>query len=174
MGLDTFLRMAHVAAVVVYLGGGLFLHVSVRRALHAVPPAQGAILGARIGTHFTVLSWAALVVWGATGYTLLVRAGMADPSSPLTLFVHPAIARTSLGVALLVMIGSWYLLVISAAVITFVLRPRLARRLAPSAGQEQVDTATRQLTSAARWIDVLAIVNLVLAGAAFVAGKLFY
>jgi uncharacterized membrane protein len=174
MGLDTFLRMAHVAAVVAYLGGGLLLHVSVRRALHAIPPAQGAILGARIGTHFTVLSWIALGVWGITGYLLLARAGMADATSPVTLFVHPAIARTGLGAALLVMIGSWYLLVISASVITFVLRPRLASRLEPSAGPDDVDATTRRITDAARWIDVLALANLVLATAAFVAGKLYF
>jgi uncharacterized membrane protein len=174
MGLDTVLRMAHVAAVVVYLGGGLLLHFSVRRALHAVPPAQGAILGERIGSHFTVLSWAALGVWGVSGYLLLFRSGMADFTSPVTLFLHPALVRTGLGIALLVMIGSWYLLLISAMIITFVLRPRFAHRLQPGAGQDAVDAATQRIVRSARWIDVLAVVNLVLAASAFVAGKLYF
>lgn len=174
MGLDTALRMAHVAAVVVYLGGGLFLHFSVRRALHAVPPAQGAILGERIGSHFTVLSWASLGVWGVSGYLLLHRSGMADFTSPATLFLNPGLVRTGLGVALLVMMGAWYLLVVSAAIITFVLRPRFAHRLQPSDGPEAIDDATRRIVGAARWIDVLAVANLLLAGSAFVAGKLYF
>jgi uncharacterized membrane protein len=171
---QTALRLAHVSAVVVYLGGGLLLHLSFRRALHLVPPAQAAVLASRVGTHFTIVSWLALAIWGVSGYWLLARSGMADFSSPATLFVHPAITGTGLGWSLLIMIGAWYLLLASAATITFVLRPRLTRRLEPNASEEEAGRMVASIARAARGIDILAMVNLVLATVAFVAAKMYF
>lgn len=41
IGVDSVLRIAHVVSAVVYLDGGLMLHLSFRRVLPPVPPAQG-------------------------------------------------------------------------------------------------------------------------------------
>jgi hypothetical protein len=77
------------------------------------------------------------------------------------------------GRGLLVMTASWYLLVVSAAIITFVLRPRLATRLPPDADSALVERASERLVGAAGLIDRFAIVNLLLAVTGFLAGVLY-
>lgn len=127
--LDTGLRAVHVLAIIVYLGGGLLLHGQVRRALRLVPPGQASIVGSQVGKDFTIVSWASLALWGISGYWMLFRYGWGDLSSPLTLLISPSGLETSRGTGLLLMISSWYLLVISACVITFILRPRLETKI---------------------------------------------
>lgn len=168
--LDTVLRAGHVLAVIVYLGGGLFLHTSFRRGVRLIPPGQAAILGGEVGRHFTWISWGSLLVWGITGNWMLSRFGFFDVSSPVTLFVSPDLLSSAYGIKLFVMIASWYVLVASASVITFLLRPRLTPSLAPSADTAALDSAVARAEFAAVWIDRLALVNLVLATVGFLAG----
>lgn len=171
---DQVLVVLHVTAVVVYLGGALLLHLSVRRALRLVPPGQAAALGARLGRDFTWVSWFSLALWGVTGYWLLARGGRADPTAFSSLFIEPAFLEFAPGRALLAMVLAWYLLVANALVITFVLRPRVGRRLGPDASAQASADLTRSISTAATWIDVLAFVNLVITAAGFVVGKLYF
>lgn len=157
----------------VYLGGSLFLHLSLRRAMRLIPPGQASIVGAEVGKDFTVMSWLSLAAWGATGYWMLFRYGWGDGGAALTLFIDPAMLELNRGRGLLVMTASWYLLVVSAAVITFVLRPRLTTRLPPDADSARVERVSERLVGAAGWIDRLAIVNLLLAVTGFLAGVLY-
>jgi len=148
------------------------MHLSLRRAMRRIPPGQASIIGAEVGRDFTIISWLSLSAWGITGYWMLFRYGWGDPISPLTLLVSPAMLGTARGKGILVMVASWYLLIISAAVITFVLRPRLTARLPPSVDTAQVEQAADRIVGAARWIDRLAIANLLLAVIGFFAGVL--
>lgn len=171
--LDVSLRLLHVVAVVTYVGGGILLHGPLRRALRLIPPGQASIVASRVGGDFTYMSWMSLALWGSTGYWMTFRYGWGDVSAPLTLLINPILLRTSRGVALLVMVSAWYLIVISAAIITFVLRPRLGLRLTPGATVEATDRAVATISRAARWVDVLALANLGLATLAWLAGAFF-
>jgi hypothetical protein len=75
---------------------------------------------------------------------------------------------------MLVMVSAWYLIVIGASIITFVLRPRLGLRVTPDATVEAADRAVATISRAARWVDVLALVNFALATVALLAGAFFH
>ena len=141
--LDPTLRVAHVLAVVIYLGGGILFHGPLRSGLELIPPGQASMVGSHVGRGFTYLSWFSLALWGATGYWMLFRYGWGDASSPLSLFINPDRLSSPEGWSLLVMLAAWYVIVINASIITFVHRPRLARRVEPDAdgaAAEQVAT----------------------------------
>lgn len=167
------LRAIHILAVVVYLGGGILMHLSLRRAIRLIPPGQSSIVGAEMGRDFTLISWLSLAAWGISGYWMLFLYGWGDLGSPLTLFISPERLETARGQGLLIMIASWYLLMISATVITFVLRPRLTARLSSNADSADIETASQQMVSAATWIDRLAVANLILAVIGFLSGVLY-
>jgi len=168
--LDVVLRATHVLAVVVYFGGGIMMHGPIRRALRLVPPGQASILASQVGRDFTLISWASLVAWGVTGYWMLFRYGWGQLSSPHTLFIRQTGFSTSRGFSLLLMLVSWYLLVISACIITFVLRPRLEAKLSAGLDSATTEKATTAMAVAARWIDRLAVANLALTALGFLAG----
>jgi hypothetical protein len=111
---------------------------------------------------------------GSTGYWMALRYGWGDVSAPLTLLINPRVLHTSRGVAMLVMVSAWYLIVVSASIITFVLRPRLGLRVAPDATVETTNRAVATISHAANWIDVLALVNFGLATLALLAGTFFH
>lgn len=148
------------------------MHLSLRKAIKLIPPGQASIVGTEMGKDFTVMSWLSLAAWGFTGYWMLFMYGMGDPAAPRTLFISPAILSTVRGKGLFLMIGSWYLLLISASVITFMLRPRLTTGLPPGADSEEVERVTNRMVMAARQIDRLALANLLLATVGFLAGVL--
>ncbi len=168
--LDKVLVAAHVGALGVYVVTAAWIKLSLLRAQRVIPPAQAAIVGQRVGTDFTVVSWAAFAVTGASGYWLLGRAGLADPASPQTLFVNAHLLDSAYGWKILIMIALWYLLVISSIFLTFVFRPRLTRRLAPTDPPASLERLQQEQASAVRWIDILAWFNLVVALGAFLAG----
>lgn len=171
--LDMSLRTIHVAAVVIYLGGGILFHGSLRRALRFIPPGQAAMIGTRVGNDFTYLSWLSLALWGATGYWMLFRYGWGEGSAPFTLFLDPDALGTSRGLSLLVMLVVWYLIVVNASIITFALRPRLALRVGADAGAEAADRVLATISNANRWVDVLALANLFLTFVGLLSGALF-
>ena len=172
--LDLSLHALHLVAVAIYVGGGLMLHGPLRRALRMIPPGQASIVGSRVGGDFTYLSWISLALLGSTGYWMAFRYGWGDLSAPFTLGINPLVLQTSKGVAMLVMTSAWFLIVISAAIITFVLRPRLGLRVTPGATVEAANRAVATISRADRWLDVLALANFGLATVALLAGAFFH
>ena len=75
---------------------------------------------------------------------------------------------------MLVMVSAWYLILISACIITFVLRPRLGLRVTPGATVEAANRAVATISRAARWVDILALANFGLATVALLAGAFFH
>jgi hypothetical protein len=168
--LDKALIGIHVAAMGIYVVGGLWIKIPIARAQKAIPPAQSALVGQRVGFDFTLVSWFAFIAVGVTGYWLLGRAGDIDLASPHTFFIDRGILDGSYGWALFFMALFWVLLVISGLIMTVVLRPLLADRLDPTETADVLEPFQRRLTSAVLWIDILAWTNLVLAGGSFTAG----
>lgn len=171
--LDPALRTAHVLAVVIYLGGGILFHGPLRGGLSLIPPGQASMVGTHVGTGFTYLSWLSLSLWGVTGYWMLFRYGWGDAGSPLTLFIEPDRLSSPEGWSLLVMLAVWYLIVINASIISFVLRPRLARRVDPDATGDAAERVADMIGTSSRWVDILARVNLALTFVGLVSGALF-
>jgi uncharacterized membrane protein len=172
--LDLSLHALHLVAVAVYAGGGFMLHGPLRRALRMIPPGQASIVGSRVGRDFTYLSWMSLVLLGLTGYWMAFRYGWADVSAPSTLWINPLALQTSKGMAMLVMALAWLIIVISAAIITFVLRPRLSLRVTSDATVEAANRAVATISRADRWLDILALANFGLATVALLAGAFFH
>lgn len=164
------------AAVVVALGGGLLISVSVRRAVANISPGQAAIVATKIGDDFMIASWSALAAWGITGYWLLARLGLGDLGSPYALFINPDFLGTGIGNAMFIMVAAWYILVINAILIMLVYRPRLRRRVEPAAdtSADAFAATLAAIASGARGINNLAIANLVVTFVAFVAAKLYF
>jgi len=167
------LLVLHVSAVVMYLGGGLLFHGSLRRALRHIPPGQASIIGSKVGNDFTYISWLSLTLWGVTGYWMLSRMGWVDGSAPLTLFLDPGTLGSRPGVSMLIMLTTWYLLVVNGFIITFVYRPRLSKRVPAGAGADEATELADTVGTASRRIDVLATVNLGLTAVGFVSGAVF-
>jgi len=115
-----------------------------------------------------------LALLGSTGYWMAMRYGWGDVSAPFTLWINPLVLQTSKGVAMLVMASAWYLIVISASIITFVLRPRLGLRVTPNATVEAANRAVATISRADRWLDILALANFGLATVALLAGAFFH
>jgi hypothetical protein len=174
MVFDELLRVAHTGAVALYVGGAIIVTLSLRRALEAIPPAQAGIVGSRVGTDFTLISWFALVTWGASGYWLLQRGDWDDFRSPHTLFIRRDLLDSGFGWMLVLMVAAWLGMVINGLIITFVLRPHLMRRLDPSEAPEKAERLQHNMALAARAVELLALANLLLAIAATVAGHRFF
>lgn len=174
MILDELLRVAHTGAVALYVGGAIIVTLALRRALEAIPPAQAGIVGNRVGTDFTIISWVALLTWGASGYWLLVRGDWDDFRSPQTLFIKPDLLDSGFGWMLVLMVASWFGMVINGLLITFWLRPRLTRKLGPNEPPERFERVQKEMAFAGRAVEILAIMNLLLAIAATLAGHRFF
>jgi uncharacterized membrane protein len=172
--LDLSLHALHIIAVAIYVGGGVVLHGPLRRALRMIPPGQASIVASRVGRDFTYFSWISLALLGSSGYWMALRYGWGDASAPFTLWINPLALQTSKGVAMLVMASAWYLILISACIITFVLRPRLGIRVTAGATIEASDRAVATILRAAGWLDILALANFGLAIAALLAGAFFH
>lgn len=167
---DKILIGVHVAVMALYVVGGLWIKIPVHRVQKAIPPAQAALVGQKMGLDFTIVSWFAFIVVGGTGYWLLGRAGDFDLASPHTFFIDTDLLDGRYGWALFIMVLCWVLVVINGVVMTVYLRPRMGRRLEPTETSAVLEPFIEQLRSAVFWIDVLAWVNLVLAGGSFAAG----
>lgn len=168
--LDKVLVVGHIGVMGLYVVGGLWIKTSLARAQRAIPPAQSAIVGAQVGFDFTVLSWFAFLAVAVTGFVLLGRDGLADPSSPYTLFVSHDLLDRAYGWKLLVMIALWLGLVINGLLMTVWLRPLLTRKLDPDDPPGRMERLQQDLALAVRGIDVLAWTNLAFAIGAFLAG----
>lgn len=171
--LDVSFKALHILGAVAYVGGAVMLHGPLRRALRLIPPGQAAIVGSRVGGDFTLISWLCLALLGASGYAMAWQRGLTE-MSPATLWISPSILETREGMALLVMVAGWYLVLCGAAIITFVLRPRLALRIGPNASAESATRAVATIAQADRWLDAVALTNLVIATLALLAGAFLH
>lgn len=169
------LRIIHIFAAAILVGSVIFNYYFLRPALTLIPPAHAVVVAQRVGTLFTYLGWTAL--------SLLVLSGA------LRLYYNEDLAQiftlelytTSYGRALGMMIFFWFLTVVSSAIMTFILRPRLIQKLSVSANPTLADVEKRRATqiAASLWVDRLQIIIVftssmaLIAGASVVHGGLF-
>jgi uncharacterized membrane protein len=155
--MQIFAGYLHLLAVAVYLGGSVAMEFVLRPAQSYVPPAQAQVIGQRSADRFLVLVWGALALFPISGLLLFFSMSDQDQLSGMKFFT------TSYGQTLLGMIVLWAVLVVNGAIITFVLRPRLAQRASAPAGGAGVTERLEVMRAAANQVSLLTRVDLVVA-----------
>lgn len=161
------LRLVHIASAALLVGGVFFNHLLLRPTLERIPPPQQAVVATRIGHLFVYLAWGTLALLVTTGLLRLWQMRLLERLFEPTFWMDYRYARW-----LAVMMGGWTIAVIDAAVLTFIARPMLLRRLPlnprpdPAAMQRRRDVQMR----VSKWVDRIILVNLVATSAALIAG----
>ncbi len=160
------LRMVHIASAVLLVGGVFFNHFILRPTLERIPPPQQAVVATRIGHLFVYLAWGTLALLITSGLLRLLSLWYLDD------LFRPGFWTEKYGRWLAVMMAGWTVLAVDAAILTFIFRPILLRRLSlnprpnPAAMQDRRDTQVR----VAKWVDRLILINLLAGTVGIVAG----
>lgn len=157
------LRVIHILAAGVLVGSVIFSYFLLRPALRLIPPAHAVVVAQRVGTLFTYLGWAAL--------GLLFLSGLLRLADPLVVFRFH-LYTSSYGRSLAMMILFWFLTVVSSTIMTFVLRPKLMKKLSVSSNPTLADVEKRRASqiAASSWMDRLQFANAVTSTLALIAG----
>lgn len=144
----------HLLAVATYVGGSIAMEVVLTPAQRFVPPAQAQVLAQKSADRFLVLVWSSLALLPASGMLLFFSI------SDQKLVSSGQIFSTSSGRTLLAMMVLWAVLVANGAVITFVLRPRLASRASAAGGRAAAGAQLESMTRAATWVSRITRIDL--------------
>lgn len=146
----------HVLGVATYLGGSIIMEFVVGPAQESIPPAQAQVLGQKVADRFLVFVWSALGLIFASGLLRLYSMRNADILMSETLFSTPY------GRTLFTMVVLWCVLVVNGAIITFVLRPKLAGRMSAQVSAGQAQSGQSDKIRAAKWTQWLTRADLVI------------
>ncbi|MCU0969852.1 MAG: CopD family protein [Rubrivivax sp.] len=138
---DALLKLVHVAAVVVWIGGMVFAHFFLRPALGVLePPQRTALMSAVLGRFFAAVMVASLAVW-ASGLWMIGRAAKQVVQSGGS-FAMP---------------GYWWAMALLGTVMVAIfLHIRFApyRRLRAAVGAGQTAAAAAALAQVRQWVGV--------------------
>lgn len=147
----------HLLAMAVYVGGSVAMEFVLGPAQRFVPPAQAQVIGQRTADRFLALVWGALALFPISGALLFFSMSDQDRLSGTRFFT------THYGQTLLGMIVLWAVLVGNGAVITFVLRPRLAQRASGRGGGADAAQRLGTMQVAATWVSRITRIDLAVA-----------
>lgn len=147
----------HVIGVATYLGGSLIMEFVVGPAQKAIPPAQAQVMGQKTADRFL---W---FVWGALGLIFISGVMRLYSVNNESALFGSHLWDTTYGRTLLSMVTLWCVLVVNGAIITFVLRPRLAGRTSSGVSATQAQAHQKGQIQAATWLQRLTRVDLVIA-----------
>jgi uncharacterized membrane protein len=145
----------HLLFMATFVGSNIFLDFLLTPRLDLIPPGQAARLGDKLGTDFAWLNWIALAGLPLTGITLTWRLGN------LPALLDRSFLFGGYGVGLLLMMTIWLSLVITAAILTFYLRPRVVVKLPYNATRQQVEGSRTNAIKYADWMKTLARYNVI-------------
>ena len=154
----------HLLFAAVFVGSNVFLDFLLTPRLDLIPPGQAARLGDKLGTDFAWLNWIALMGLPLSGLLLLWRLGN------LSSLLDPTFFIGGYGAALLTMMTIWLTLIITAAILTFYLRPRVVVKLPYDATRQQVEGSRTDAMKYADWMKTLARYNVISSMVAIVIG----
>jgi uncharacterized membrane protein len=154
----------HLLFAAVFVGSNVFLDFLLTPRLDLIPPGQAARLGDKLGTDFAILNWITLLGLPLSGLLLLWRLG------ELSSLLDPEFFVGGYGAALLSMMLIWLSLIITAAILTFYLRPRVVVKLPYNATRQQVEGSRTDAVRYANWMRRLARYNVVSSMIAIVIG----
>lgn len=154
----------HLLAAAVFVGSNVFLDFVFSPRLALIPPGQATRLSEKVGSDFALLNWAALLTLLASGAVLVVELGI-DPR-----LLEARFYATGYGLALATMSLLWLSVVVSSALLTFYLRPRVLVKLPIATRVYEVEPAKRRSAAMAVWMRRLARYNGVASLLALIAG----
>lgn len=154
----------HLLFAAVFVGSNVFLDFLLTPRLEVIPPGQAARLGDKVGVDFAILNWITLGGLPLTGILLLWR------MSTLGQLVTREFYVSGYGVALTGMMAIWLTLVVTAAILTFYLRPRVLIKLPYDATRQQVEGARTDAIRYAGWMKTLARYNVIASIVALLIG----
>ncbi len=149
------LTSAHVLLAALFVGANVFMDLILTPRLDLIPPGQAARLGEKLGNDFAILNWVCLIGLLGTGVGLAARMGFAN-----RLF-SPTFLTTSYGAALLVKEILWGSMIVTGALMTFYLRPRVIVKLPYDASRGTIDASRKATVRYANWMRWLARYNAV-------------
>lgn len=160
------LRVLHVLGAAALIGAVLFNYLIVRPSLRLIPPAHAVVIGQSVGTGFMYLGWVALLVLGLSGTLRMLI------DERFWHLLDPLFYASGSGRAIGIMVLSWIVTLVSAAVMTWILRPVLMSKLSPKASPDLAAVERRRAAQMAanQQLERLQIINAVFATLAAVAG----
>ncbi|MFQ5851427.1 MAG: hypothetical protein ACE5JU_12660 [Candidatus Binatia bacterium] len=160
------LRIIHVLSAAVLVGFTLFSYFVLRPVLQLIPPAHAVVVAQRVGTLFTYTGWTALGLLFLSGVLRLYYAGDLVVIFSLDLYAHGH------GRSLAIMILSWFVTVATSSIMTFVLRPRVMKKLAVNSNPSLADVEKRRTAqiAASTWLERLQLVIVIFSTLALIAG----
>lgn len=144
MSETTLYQFVHLLTTVFWIGGMTFMHFVLNPALAAISPPEGGRLMGIVAKRFTIIAWSSILLISITGL-------FKTPSG----FLYET--STTYGQILLLKHIAFFIMIISGAVITFVVAPKL-RSLAPKSGERPVEG----FLAAQKWLGRLSGMNMVL------------
>jgi uncharacterized membrane protein len=160
------LRIIHALSAAVLVGFTIFNYFILRPVLRLIPPAHAVVVAQRVGTLFTYTGWTALVLLLLTGVLRLYYTGDLEVVFTLDLYAHGH------GRSLAIMILSWFVTVVTSSIMTFVLRPKVMKKLVVSANPSLADVEKRRVAqiAASAWLERLQLVIVIFSTLALIAG----
>ena len=160
------LRLIHIYSAIVLVGAIIFNTVVLMPALRRIPPAHSAVVSQKIGGGLMTLGGWAIVLLGVTGFSRLWVLGQLRH-----VFSWEVIRLPHLRWDLLMMV-SWFGLLVTGALSAIWYKTILTRKLPYSAGLRDLEERRAAQQKVAAWQDRLAYFNLSLALLAALGGIL--
>lgn len=105
MKLHHILLFAHLASVIVWVGGMAFAHFCLRPAALPLPPAQRLGLWSGVFGRFFPIVWLAIAVIVASGFAMLLEVGFAQ--APRSWHLMAAVGLVMAGIFASIWFGPW-------------------------------------------------------------------
>ncbi len=105
MKLHHILLFAHLAGVIVWVGGMAFAHFCLRPAALPLPPAQRLGLWSGVFGRFFPIVWLAIAVIVASGFAMLLEVGFAQ--APRSWHLMAAVGLVMAGIFASIWFGPW-------------------------------------------------------------------
>lgn len=147
----------HLIGMATYVGGSLIMEFVVGPAQKAIPPAQAQVMGQKTADKFLIL------VWSSLGLLLVSGIFQAYSRYMERMLIGDGLFDSSRGWTFFLMMALWLVLVINGAIMTFVLRPKLAGKMGAQAGATQVQARQQEMLKAARQITWITRIDLAIA-----------
>jgi uncharacterized membrane protein len=160
------LRIVHILAAVVFLGGVFFSYFLLRPTLNLIPPAHAAVVNQRVGKLFSIIALTTLGLLVASGVLRLYFIDMLD--NALTGQFYTSAYGRWFGV----MVFGWLLATADALFLTLVLRPRVVKKYPPDTNPTRDEVTQRRMAQyrVSIWMDRLQLVGFASGGVALLAG----
>lgn len=161
LNIEILYQAVHDLSFAVYIGTLVYSELALEPAASAIAPAQGAVVRRTAGDRHMIINWSALLLLLITGVLRLGHMNLL--AFPGSFFLKGHVASSSYGQTIFTMFGLWCLLAALGLVMTFVLRPVLIGKIAPTLPAGERQRRQQRMVGAARWMTIVMRADLVIA-----------